>query len=82
VRVRIPVASHVIRVGNVEIMALTNGALEFDLCNSFPTVPEDHWQRDRPAIHQSSTRSCHFGRRQRRSCPGGRFVSADTIAPR
>ena len=37
-------ASHVIRVGHVEIMALSDGLLEFDLCNFFPTIPEAEWQ--------------------------------------
>jgi glyoxylase-like metal-dependent hydrolase (beta-lactamase superfamily II) len=37
-------ASHVIRVGDVEIMSLSDGMLEFDLCNFFPTIPADHWQ--------------------------------------
>ena len=32
-------ASNVIRVGTVEIMALSDGMLEFDLCNFFPTIP-------------------------------------------
>jgi glyoxylase-like metal-dependent hydrolase (beta-lactamase superfamily II) len=36
-------ASDVIRVGNVEIMALSDGMLEFDLCNFFPTIEEDRW---------------------------------------
>jgi glyoxylase-like metal-dependent hydrolase (beta-lactamase superfamily II) len=37
-------ASNVIRVGDVEIMALSDGTLEFDLCNFFPAIPEEHWQ--------------------------------------
>ncbi|MGH7309443.1 MAG: MBL fold metallo-hydrolase, partial [Candidatus Rokuibacteriota bacterium] len=37
-------ASDMIRVGDVEIMALTDGLLEFDLCNFFPTIPETEWQ--------------------------------------
>jgi len=37
-------ASNVIRVGNVEIMSLSDGKLEFDLCNFFPTIPSDNWQ--------------------------------------
>jgi glyoxylase-like metal-dependent hydrolase (beta-lactamase superfamily II) len=37
-------AKHVIRVGNVEIMALSDGMLEFDLCNFFPTIAEDRWE--------------------------------------
>ena len=36
-------ANHVIRVGDVEIMALSDGMLEFDLCNFFPTIPGDDW---------------------------------------
>jgi glyoxylase-like metal-dependent hydrolase (beta-lactamase superfamily II) len=36
-------ASNVIRVGNVEIMALSDGMLEFDLCNFFPTIPGEQW---------------------------------------
>ena len=37
-------ASNVIRVGNVEIMSLSDGMLEFDLCNFFPTIPSENWQ--------------------------------------
>lgn len=37
-------ASHIVRVGSVEIMALSDGMLEFDLCNFFPTIPEGDWQ--------------------------------------
>ncbi len=37
-------ANNIVRVGNVEIMALSDGLLEFDLCNFFPTVPQDDWQ--------------------------------------
>jgi glyoxylase-like metal-dependent hydrolase (beta-lactamase superfamily II) len=36
-------ASHIVRVGNVEIMALSDGMLEFDLCNFFPTIPGEEW---------------------------------------
>jgi hypothetical protein len=36
-------AERVIRVGAVEIMALSDGMLEFDLCNFFPTIPEEDW---------------------------------------
>ncbi len=37
--------SNTIRVGNVEIMALSDGMLEFDLCNFFPTIPGDDWKQ-------------------------------------
>jgi len=36
---------NVIRVGNVEIMALSDGMLEFDLCNFFPTIPGESWRQ-------------------------------------
>ena len=32
-------ANNIIRVGNAEIMSLSDGLLEFDLCNFFPTHP-------------------------------------------
>lgn len=38
-------ANNVIRVGNVEIMSLSDGLLEFDLCNFFPTIPQENWQQ-------------------------------------
>jgi hypothetical protein len=38
------VTNNIIRVGSVEIMSLSDGMLEFDLCNFFPTIPEDNWQ--------------------------------------
>jgi glyoxylase-like metal-dependent hydrolase (beta-lactamase superfamily II) len=37
-------ANNVIRVGDVEIMSLSDGILEFDLCNFFPTIPQDNWR--------------------------------------
>ncbi len=36
-------APQTVRVGNVEIVALSDGILEFDPCNFFPTVPADQW---------------------------------------
>jgi glyoxylase-like metal-dependent hydrolase (beta-lactamase superfamily II) len=38
-------ANNIIRVGNVEIMSLSDGLLEFDLCNFFPTIPQENWQQ-------------------------------------
>ena len=37
-------AQNKIRVGNVEILSLSDGSIEFDLCNFFPAIPEDDWQ--------------------------------------
>ena len=31
-------------VGNVSITSLSDGLLEFDLCNFFPSIPEEDWQ--------------------------------------
>jgi glyoxylase-like metal-dependent hydrolase (beta-lactamase superfamily II) len=37
-------AHNTIRVGHVEILSLSDGILEFDLCNFFPTIPQEDWQ--------------------------------------
>jgi glyoxylase-like metal-dependent hydrolase (beta-lactamase superfamily II) len=37
-------ASNKVRVGNVEIVSLSDGKLEFDLCNFFPSIAEEEWQ--------------------------------------
>ena len=37
-------ANNKIRIGNVEILSLSDGMLEFDLCNFFPTIPQEQWQ--------------------------------------
>ena len=52
--IEIPKCNHTIRrvelpnnkltIGNVEITALSDGLLEFDLCNFFPEIPEEDWQ--------------------------------------
>ena len=30
-------------IGNVEITSFSDGLLEFDLCNFFPSIPEEQW---------------------------------------
>src|SRR6267143_1352218 len=47
---------HVIRVGDVEIMALSDGTLEFDLCNFFPTIPEESWRPHEAHLHDHHVR--------------------------
>ncbi len=36
-------AGNKITVGNVEITSLSDGVLEFDLCNFFPEIPAENW---------------------------------------
>ena len=36
-------AGNKLTIGNVEITSLTDGLLEFDLCNFFPEIPEENW---------------------------------------
>jgi glyoxylase-like metal-dependent hydrolase (beta-lactamase superfamily II) len=38
-------ADHKVIVGNVEITSLSDGILEFDLCNFYPSIPENNWTR-------------------------------------
>jgi glyoxylase-like metal-dependent hydrolase (beta-lactamase superfamily II) len=49
-------ASNVVRVGNVEILQLSDGMLEFDLCNFFPTIPEREWQPYESHLHDHKVR--------------------------
>ena len=32
-----------LKIGDVQITSLSDGILEFDLCNFFPDIPEDDW---------------------------------------
>jgi hypothetical protein len=68
-------ASHIVRVGNVEIMSLTDGMLEFDLCNFFPTIPEAEWGPYEAHLHAHRVRF-NLGSYLIRS--GGRTVLVDT----
>ncbi len=36
--------SNKLTIGDVEITSLSDGLLEFDLCNFFPDIPEDDWK--------------------------------------
>jgi glyoxylase-like metal-dependent hydrolase (beta-lactamase superfamily II) len=38
-------AQNQIRIGHVDILSLSDGMLEFDLCNFFPTIPSDNWHQ-------------------------------------
>jgi glyoxylase-like metal-dependent hydrolase (beta-lactamase superfamily II) len=38
-------ATNKLKIGNVEITALSDGALEFDLCNFFPAIPKENWRQ-------------------------------------
>jgi glyoxylase-like metal-dependent hydrolase (beta-lactamase superfamily II) len=49
-------ASETIRVGNVEILHLSDGMLEFDLCNFFPTIPETEWGPYEQHLHDHKVR--------------------------
>ena len=49
-------ASDTIRVGNVEILHLSDGMLEFDLCNFFPTIPEENWTPYEQHLHEHKVR--------------------------
>jgi len=37
-------AAQKVRIGNVEITSLSDGFVDFDLCNFFPAIPEEDWQ--------------------------------------
>ena len=73
-------ASHIIRVGNVEIMSLSDGALEFDLCNFFPTIPQEHWHQY--AWHLTAEQHVRFNLGSFLVRTEGRTVLVDTMGPK
>jgi glyoxylase-like metal-dependent hydrolase (beta-lactamase superfamily II) len=73
-------APNVVRVGNVEIVHLTDGMLEFDLCNFFPTIPEENWKPYESHLHDHHVRF-NLGSYLIRS--SGRTIVVDTgLGPR
>lgn len=73
-------AKNVVRVGNVEILALSDGMLEFDLCNFFPTIPEEQWTPYEAHLHDHKVRF-NLGSYLIRS--DGRTILVDTgLGPR
>ena len=65
-----------ITIGNVEITSLSDGILEFDLCNFFPDIPSEHWSPYRehltPEQHVRFNLACFLIR------SGGRNIIVDT----
>src|SRR5256714_7479846 len=73
--------NHIVRVGNVEILALSDGKLEFDLCNFFPTIPEARWDPYEAALTEEHKVRFNLGSYLIRS--GGRTILVDTgLGPR
>jgi glyoxylase-like metal-dependent hydrolase (beta-lactamase superfamily II) len=73
-------ASDLVRVGGVEILALSDGMLEFDLCNFFPTIPEERWEPYEAHLHAHRVRF-NLGSYLIRS--DGRTILVDTgLGPR
>ena len=74
-------ANHIVRVGDVEIMMLSDGMLEFDLCNFFPTIPEDDWQAH--ASHLTDEHKVRFNLGSYLIRADGRTILVDTgLGPR
>ena len=69
-------AKNVIRVGNVEILSLSDGMLEFDLCNFFPTIPEENWEAH--ASHLTDEHKVRFNLGSYLIRSGGRTILVDT----
>ena len=73
-------AKDTIRVGNVEILHLSDGMLAFDLCNFFPTIPEENWRGHEAHLHDHQVRF-NLGSYLIRS--DGRTILVDTgLGPR
>jgi glyoxylase-like metal-dependent hydrolase (beta-lactamase superfamily II) len=74
-------ATNIIRVGNVEIMMLSDGMLEFDLCNFFPTIPEGDWREHESHLTEEHKIRFNLGSYLIRA--DGRTILVDTgLGPR
>ena len=74
-------ANNRVRVGDVEIMMLSDGVLEFDLCNFFPTVPEADWRPHEAHVTDAHTVRFNLGSYLIRA--DGRTILVDTgLGPR
>ena len=52
--------ANVVTIGNVQITSLSDGILEFDLCNFFPSLPAESWSPYEDALtpeHRVSVKS-------------------------
>jgi len=72
---------NIVRVGEVEILQLSDGILEFDLCNFFPTIPEEQWTPH--AAHLTSEHKVRFNLGSYLIRSSGRTILVDTgLGPR
>jgi glyoxylase-like metal-dependent hydrolase (beta-lactamase superfamily II) len=69
-------ARNVIRVGDVEIMSLSDGMLEFDLCNFFPTIEHEEWHQY--GSHLTAAQKVRFNLGSYLIRSDGRTVLVDT----
>jgi glyoxylase-like metal-dependent hydrolase (beta-lactamase superfamily II) len=73
-------APNVVRVGDIEITQLSDGMLEFDLCNFFPTIEESNWSPYESHLHEHNVRF-NLGSYLIRG--GGKTILVDTgLGPR
>jgi glyoxylase-like metal-dependent hydrolase (beta-lactamase superfamily II) len=73
--------NNIVRVGDVEIMMLSDGMLEFDLCNFFPTIPEGDWREH--ASHLTEEHKVRFNLGSYLIRADGRTILVDTgLGPR
>ena len=74
-------ANDTIKIGNVEILHLSDGMLEFDLCNFFPTIPGESW-RDYES-HLTAEHKVRFNLGSYLIRSAGRTILVDTgLGPR
>ena len=80
-RMEVIMANQVIRVGNVEIMSLSDGTIDFDLCNFFPAIPQDDWNPYQSHLTEEHKVRFNLGSYLIRS--DGRTILVDTgLGPR
>ncbi len=72
---------NVMTIGNIEIMSISDGKLEFDICEFFPDIPDESWDQYRDHLTEENKVSFNLASYFLRS--DGRNILVDTgMGPR
>ena len=72
---------NVMTIGNIEIMSISDGKLEFDICEFFPDIPDESWDQYRDHLTEENKVSFNLASYFMRS--DGRNILVDTgMGPR
>ena len=45
---------NIITIGNIEVLSISDGKLEFDICEFFPSIPDESWDQYRDHLTEDN----------------------------